>query len=135
MPKPGMLSQSYALWLWLQPSFVFTLAVTMLHGFLVPSQIHISPRRKRKWLTVALHFAVHSPQETQGLLTYPPGPLIFTQPLNLCHPQYGSREARQLLGDTELCEAAILPPFTVALYSPWLTRAPTPNIPIPSTPI
>lgn len=54
------------LWLWLQPSLVFTLAVTMLHGFLVPSQIHISPRRKRGWLTVALHSAVHSPQRPRG---------------------------------------------------------------------
>lgn len=70
-----------------QPSLVFTLAVTMFHGFLVPSQIYISPRRKRRWLTVALRFAVHSPQETPGLLTYPPDPLIFTQPLSRCHPQ------------------------------------------------
>lgn len=23
-------------------------------------------------------------------LTYPPGPLMSTQPLELCHPQYGS---------------------------------------------
>lgn len=33
------------LWLQLQPPLLFTLAVTMLHGFLVPSWIHISPRR------------------------------------------------------------------------------------------
>lgn len=100
MPTPGMLSRAVIVMCTLAVAGavpVFTLAVTMLHGFLVPSQIHISPRRKRKWLTVALHLVVYSPQETQGLLTYPPGPLIFTQPLNRCHPQYGSREARQLL--------------------------------------
>jgi hypothetical protein len=66
---------------------------------------------------MALHLAVHSPQEAQGLLTYPPGPLILMQPLDRCHPQYGSREARQLLGETELCEAAT-PPLTVTLYLP-----------------
>lgn len=33
------------LWLELQPPLPFTLAVTVLRGFLVPSWIHISPRR------------------------------------------------------------------------------------------
>lgn len=31
-----------------------------------------------------------SPQEIQEPLTYPPGALISTQPLELSHPQYGS---------------------------------------------
>lgn len=35
------------LWLELQPPLPFTLAVTVLHGFLVPSWIHISPRTWR----------------------------------------------------------------------------------------
>ena len=30
---------------------LFTLAVIMLHGFLVTSWIHISPRRKWRWLS------------------------------------------------------------------------------------
>lgn len=75
---------------------------------------------------MALHFTVHSPQETQGLLTYPPGALIFTQPLNRCHPQYGSREARQLLGETESC-GVLPPPLTIAFYSPQLREAPPPR--------
>lgn len=87
------------------PAPLFTLAVTVLRGFLVPSRIHVSPRRWR-WLSAIIHLApsLHpgpqlpllvvqtklSPQEIWGPLTYPPGPLISTQPLELCHPQYGS---------------------------------------------
>lgn len=88
------------------PAPLFTLAVTVLCGFLVPSWIHISPRKRRRWLSAIIHLAPSphpgpqlpllvvqtklSPWEIWGPLTYPPGPLISTQPLELCHPQYGS---------------------------------------------
>lgn len=68
-----------------------------------------------------------------GLLTYQPDPLIFTQPLNRCHPQYGSWEARQLLGETESCEAGT-PPLTTfhpiaGSTHPGLQEAPGPMFP------
>lgn len=54
-PRPRCWWPSENMQLWLQPALVFTLAVTVLHGFLV--HIHISPRRKGRWLTVALRLA------------------------------------------------------------------------------
>lgn len=49
-PTPGMVAEGLQshVQLWLQPPLPrpFTLAVTVLRGFLVPSRIHISPRRK-----------------------------------------------------------------------------------------
>lgn len=41
----------------LQPHLLFTLAVTILHGIPVPNPIHISPRKKRRWLSAVLHLA------------------------------------------------------------------------------
>lgn len=70
-PSPRCWWPSENTQLWLQPALVVTLAVTMLRGFLVPSHIHISPKRKGRWLTVALGFA--------PLLTSPRGSSLTHQ--------------------------------------------------------
>lgn len=44
-------------WLQLPLPFLFTLAVINFHGFLFPSWIHISPRRRWRWLSAGIHVA------------------------------------------------------------------------------
>lgn len=44
-------------WLQLPLPLLFTLAVIVLHGFLVPGWMHINPRRKWRWLSAGIRLA------------------------------------------------------------------------------
>lgn len=109
-PTPGMVADGRQRCVQLRPQLPLPLrlpwqSLCSMDSWFPAGSTSVLGQRWR-WLSAVIHLAPSphpgpqlpllavrtelSPQEIWGPLTYPPGPLISTQPLELCHPQYGS---------------------------------------------